>query len=167
MIRIIGAGLIGIVCAYAGFRAAEKLKRRKAFFTEFILSLGIVETEIVFGQKSLIRIFKELKEREYVGDFYGEVCESLMQKGIKAAWREGVKNGIENVSLKDDEESILLSLGSELGMSDIEGQKRAINRTVVLLKNVENKAAEEYMRLAKAYKWCGVLAGVFVMIAAV
>ena len=49
MLRIIGSVMVLTACAWAGFSAADRLRRRRDFLTSFITSLTVMQTEIVFG----------------------------------------------------------------------------------------------------------------------
>ena len=49
-------------------------------------------------------------------------------------------------------------------MTDIWGQQKAIKRTAELAAQCAETAAEQYARLARPYRGCGILAGIFIMI---
>ena len=66
--------------------------------------------------------------------------------------------------LSSHEKDTLLQLGNQLGMSDVSGQRTAISRTVHQLDEYVAFADREYIRLAKPYRSCGILLGVFVLI---
>ena len=161
MLRLAGAVLIGVVCAMYGFFSADKLKKRYSFFREFITSLSVLETEITFGKYELRRIFKRMEDRPELCGLYSICAENIRESGIKRAWENAAETAAEKAGLRTEDISAVQSLGAELGMSDIEGQKNAIARTMELAKKCEMRAADEYDRLGRAYRVCGALAGVF------
>ena len=161
MLRFVGSLLVGAVCAMYGFLSSDKLKKRYVFFREFINSLSILETEITFGKYDLLRIFRRMEDKPELYGLYSICAENIKEYGIKRAWEAAAQEAAAEAGLKSEDISAVQSLGTELGMSDIKGQKNAIARTMELAKKSEVKAGEEYSRLGRAYRLCGTLAGVF------
>lgn len=164
MNRFFGACMIGVVCAWVGFKAADRLSRRKEFLRAFITTLTVIETEIEFGKYELKYIFKKFQDNRKLFGFYERCVDGISEKGIKKAWQAALNDTKDKAPLKSHDVEAILSLGNELGMSDIGGQKKSIKRCIKLLSESEKEANEEYIRLAKVYRGCGVLAGVFVII---
>ena len=158
MLKLTGAMLIGAACAMYGFSAADRLRRRRDFLNAFLTSLSVLETEIVFGRYPLGVIFGRIKSKELCGLFTDCDIESL---GIRAAWDESARAAADAAGLKENELSAILTLGSELGMTDTEGQKKSIARTRELAAAYAADAADEYKRLGRAYRGCGIAAGIF------
>ncbi len=161
--RFFGSLLIAVVCAYYGFAAADRLKKRKDFLTSFLNSLSFLETEICFGNYDLKSVFKRLDDKKLCG-IYADCAERITDLGIRRAWKESVGKTSGAVYLKTGDADALLSLTAELGMSDAEGQKKMIARTSQLISQCSDDAYEEYARLGRVYRSCGVLTGVFVVI---
>ena len=158
MLKLAGAVLIGAACAMYGFSAAERLKRRRDFLSAFLTSLSVLETEMVFGRYPLGVIFGRIKNKELCG-LYRD-CD-IDELGIRAAWEKSARAAADAAGLKENELLAVLTLGSELGMTDIEGQKRSIARSRELTASYAADAADDYKRLGRAYRGCGITAGVF------
>ncbi len=159
--------MIGAVCTYAGFVKADRLKRRRDFLTAFTASLASLETEIVFGMTELKSIFRRMEERSdsrSLCGIYGGCAEIMDGTGIRAAWERAAEAAGERASLTAEELSAVRLLGGELGMSDADGQKNALRRCEKMLAAYSKNAGEEYGRLARVYRYCGVLAGMFIVI---
>lgn len=165
MIRLIGALMIGTVSTYCGFAAAERLKQRRELIKGFISSLKAMETEILFGRGSLGEIFRRLDGRFIKQKFYGVCADYIERMGIKKAWETSLSETAQG--LKAEEYDILNALGGELGMSDTDGQKRAIDHVCTLLERVYDEADKEYVRLAGVYRKCGILCGAFIILAVI
>lgn len=165
MIRFFGAAMVGVVLAYFGFSSASRLKERRDYISEFITSLSVLETEMEFGRYSLKELFELLDKRFGRLVIYGKSAECIDESGIKKAWCKACDEIALYVGA--EERSIIKGLGDELGMSDVRGQKRALSRTSALLSELQKSAAEDYERLSRVYRWCGVLAGVFVVLAVI
>lgn len=167
MLRLTGALLIGAVCAWYGFLSADRLKRRRTFLNEFIASLNALETEIAFGRYELGVIFGRLDEARGLFGLYGRCAALLETEGIRSAWHNAVREAAGAGCLKKEDIQAIESLGSELGMSDVNGQKKVIERVCGLLEPQLKNAEEDYKRLGRVYRSCGILAGIFVVISVI
>ncbi len=167
MLKFIGAALIGSVCAYYGFISADRLRKRRNFLSDFKSSLSVIETEITMGRYELGVIFKRIDSDQRLYGLYG-LCASLIEeKGIRKAWRLAVEKSAGQGCLKKEDISVISSLGNELGMSDVDGQKKALKRAAELVRPLSENAAEECARLSRVYRSCGVLAGIFIILAVI
>lgn len=164
MLRIIGSVMVLTACAWAGFSAADRLRRRRDFLTSFITSLTVMQTEIVFGRRALAEIFRGLDREGRLYGFYGSCAGAVAEKGIRRAWNEAVDRAAARAALTAGDIDVLRSVGAELGMSDIDGQTRTIKRASELLSANAAEAGESYARLAKMYRGCGALSGIFAVL---
>ncbi len=163
MIRLIGSMMIGSVCAWLGFVMADRLKKRRDFLSAFITSLTVLETEIEFGRRALEKAFAELDKEELFG-FYRLCRDEMREIGIKKAWERAAEKTAEKAYLNQGDIRAISSLGAELGMTDVGGQKKNIARAREILAGCFDEAESDHKRLAKVYKSCGVLAGIFIVI---
>lgn len=163
MLKLFGSLMIGAVCAWYGFVLSDKLKKRMDFLDAFITSLTALETEISFGKYELRTIFKKLDNERLFG-FYKRCAEHIRETGIHDAWERAAADTAGAAYLRENDINAISVLGSELGKTDIEGQRKNISRVRELLNICAENAREEYGRLSKVYRSCGVLAGVFVVI---
>ncbi|MGM9936954.1 MAG: hypothetical protein ACI38A_06385 [Candidatus Ornithomonoglobus sp.] len=86
---------------------------------------------------------------------------------MRSAWGLAAKEAAGQGCLKKEDISVISSLGSELGMSDVDGQKKALKRVSELIRPLAENAGDEYTRLARVYRSCGVLAGIFIILAVI
>lgn len=164
MFKMTGALLIASVAVWFGFAAADRLKRRRDFLTAFGTSLTVLETEIEFGRYELKRIFEKLDGGGRLFGFYGICASEIEEKGIKKAWSAAVERSADAACLNAEDKDAILALGQELGMSDVSGQRKTIERCAALLAQGAENAESEYARLAKVYRSCGILAGAFAVL---
>lgn len=156
--------MIASAPVWLGFAAADRLRRRRDFLVAFGTTLVVLETEIEFGRYELKRIFSRMCDNKNVYGFYDICSEKIEEKGIKKAWNDAVETVADTAYLTDMDKDALLALGKELGMSDVSGQKKAIERCAALLSQGAENASGEYYRLARVYRSCGVLAGAFIVL---
>lgn len=164
MIRLFGGFLIFIVSTYCGFSAASRLRRRSEFLKAISDALTYVISEIEFSHTELREIFSRADISGALADFFKSCRDELATSGIREAWEKTVHIKADELSLKECDKDALLQLGVQLGKSDIDGQKKAIGRTVAMLDGYKKSAEEEYVRLSKPYRSCGILLGVFVLL---
>lgn len=164
MIRLFGGILIFIVSAYCGFYFSGRLKNRRDFLRAMSDALAFTATEMEFSHHALEGIFRRADVSPALCGFFAMCADSIERNGVRSAWHNSVIECCEKASLKTEDRETLLQLGSQIGMSDIEGQKKAIKRTITHLDEYAKSADEEYTRLSKPYKSCGILLGVFVLI---
>lgn len=162
-VRLFGGGLIACATAWRGMCEAQRLQHRVEFLKAISAGLETVKTEMEFGRYELGYIFRKLNMKND-RDFFKNCQKGIEEKGIKTAWFNAVAEIKDQGFLKDNDSDIILQLGNRLGMSDIEGQKNSIDMTVSELKKNITVAEEEYIRLSKVYRGCGVLLGIFIMI---
>lgn len=163
MIRLFGAALVAVSCIFCGCGAAERLRKRKEFLKAFFNSLAVLETEICFGRHDLKSIFSRLDERNLCG-FYLACAEDISEMGITSAWRKNVETVYGEGFLKSNDKTAVLSLVPGLGKSDTVGQKKIISAAAGLTERCLCEAEEEYVRLGRVYRGCGILSGAFVIL---
>ncbi len=164
MVRLMGALMVCAVCIWAGFSAADRLRRRRDFLRDFVTSLSVLETEIAFGKYDLEEIFGRMNADEHLYGMYKTCSEQLGEYGIKRAWNNAVSAVADAASLTDSDIDAVCALGAELGMSDINGQIRAIERTAELSSGNAGEAEERCTRLTRVYRGCGMLSGAFAVL---
>ena len=164
MIRHFGGVLIFIVSTYYGFYFSNRLKKRRDFLRAISGALSFIATEMEFTHRTLESIFRRVETRPALCDFFSHCIRQMEEDGIRKAWQESVFICADEAGLKSEDKESLIQLGSQIGMSDIEGQKTSIRRTIAHMDEYAKSADEEYVRLSKPYRSCGILLGVFFLI---
>ena len=165
MFRLFGALMVCAVCIMYGFSAADRLRKSRDFLNAFISSLTVLETEISFGKNTLDRIFERFKDERRLCGIYKSCKEDMPRLGIKRAWEAAADKTSREAGLSREAGAAVKSLGTELGMSDVSGQKKAIARVRELTAACAAAAEDEYARMGRTYRMCGVLTGIACVIA--
>lgn len=147
------------VSVYFGFYLSNRLKLRCGFLKEMVSAIMFTLSEIEFTHAELSDIFKRIGTRKYAGDFFVRCAANIRANGIRRTWEEAVDNAADRVYLTAEDIEVMKELGMYLGMSDIDGQKNAIGIAAARLGENIKGADEEYARMSKTYKSCGVLLG--------
>lgn len=156
MLRIIGAAMIIFAGSMIGFLKSDRLKKREECIDRIISGLNLLETDISYGKTDLYGALFAIGEAHNIGMFK-TMAKNLSKDGIKGATRLALEK--EEFLLQRDKAPIF-TLGDNLGQTDSKTQSGAIKRAVLSLSEGKKNAQEEYARLGKLYRSCGVLGGI-------
>ena len=163
MLRFIGSLALGAVCVMYGSERAAQLMRHRDFLRRFCGALSVIETEISFGRRALGDIFSELDSPELYG-LFTDCADALEKSGIRNAWHSAASSAAKMAGLAADEQAELISLGTELGRSDVEGQKNILRRAAAYASARLEAAEDEYRRMGRVYRSCGLLVGALLIL---
>lgn len=135
--------------------------------TEILLFISAVKNEIEFNRKPIISIFHE---RDRGGSFkplsFISRCVGLTAEGedLPAAWEKAIRSDKAAALLPPRDIQLLLSFGSQLGTTDVNGQ---INLCVLYEKLFEEelkKAQDHEEHYGKIYRQSGIFIGAAIII---
>ncbi len=167
MLRLFGGVLIFTVSAYYGFHLSDRLKKRRDFLRAMSGALAFVLAEIEFGRYDIAHIFRRADIMPALCGFFGRCIGEIKEKGLQYGWERAVRESADIAYIKNCDCEALLTLGAQIGMTDVSGQKNALLRAIAHIDKYTQEAEEEYQRLAKPYRSCGVLLGAFLLIIAI
>lgn len=147
----------------------DRLKRRRGFFRNAVSVLEYLEkemmqrrvamTESLYEASHIVddpwkRILCELSEcvRKYTGNTFTEL------------WEEIIKQNLSKEFLRDAEWQVLLRIPAALSGTDTEIQQTLIKSCLEHMKELEQKAAEEYETRGMLYRRLSVLAAAFLVL---
>lgn len=156
MFRIIGAVMIIFAGSMIGFLKSDSLKKRAECLDRIISGLNLLETDISYGKTELSGSLSAIGESHKI-EIFKTVAKNLSKDGIKSAITQALEG--EEFLLEGDKVHIL-ALGEILGLTDSTTQSGAIKRAVLSLSEGKKNAQEEYAKLGRLYRSCGVLGGI-------
>lgn len=162
--KLVGATVIFIVCAYAGFSLSDRLKKRCVYLRNVCTALNLLETEIAFGGSRLKQAFIRLDSAADTRGLFKTAAEKTEELGIKRAWQESVEEKQEELRLTEKDTEVLKSLGGRLGMTDTENQIKNISYAKKQLEAQISQAEGEYERTGRLYRSGGILVGLFLIL---
>lgn len=151
-----------IVCTMTGSYFTSRDRLRVRTIEELLLMIQIISTEIKFSRAPLDSIIIRLNRRNNFLhlDFIEECVSFLKDKSFPEAWKLSVRKS----SLHNSDKQLLLSLGDNLGTSDVEGQLSNCELHRELLENNLKNAREKCVRFGKLYTSLGVLGGFLIAV---
>lgn len=169
MLNILGAVLILITGAMFGFYQAAQYANRPKQIRQLIQALQRLETEINYGLTPLPEALEHISKiiSAPISNMFLQASRKLSTNDGNTttdSWREVIKEGWNDTSMKAAEMDIILQLGNTLGISDRNDQIKHIHLTANQLQGEEEIAKEEQKRYEKMWKSLGILVGALVVI---
>ena len=166
MIRLAGAALAALGCAWLGLTAAAELGRRVRRLEELSAGLELLERELWERGNPLPEVFCSLSSRTQGAARAlflqgAECCRRLEKVPFSQAWRQSVE-GLEGVT--PEGRAALAPLGEVLGRYEAGGQREAIQQARAALERARGRAAEERRRMGRVYQALGLSGGGFLVI---
>ena len=144
-------------------RYLNRVKELKAL-SNFI---NIIQNKIKFTRKPLKEIFLDLSKLEddtNIKSIFFSLSKKIDNKKLSDVWNDVIEEEKKNLSLKEEDISLLKTLGNTLGKSDVDGQMSGIDLFTELLKVQAQKAEKEKEKNAKMYKSLGAIIGLVIVI---
>lgn len=169
MIKVLGALLILLSGTAVGFIQATKYIDRPKELRTLIHALQRLETEIDYGQTPLPEAFTLMSGSidEPINKLFLTMTNLLQgeeELSLQEAWSRAIEENWSSTSLKSREKEVLLRIGSVLGMSDSENQRKHIELAKIQLKAEEASAREEQDKFVKMWRSLGALGAVLIVI---
>jgi stage III sporulation protein AB len=169
MLKLIGAALIILAGTLSGMHLGNYLAYRPLQIRQLRTGLTLLETEIIYSSRPLSEALTSIARRlagEGARLFAraAELLEAEPEWPASECWRRAVQQIWPSTALKDPEKDILLQLGSILGQSDREDQRKHINLALANLEHEEASARDNQKRYEKMCRSLGVLSGILLVI---
>lgn len=167
--KLLGAVLLFFVCTMMGFWKARQYVKRSEELRQLRGSLSALETEITYGATPLHLACQQIGEREpgAVGRFFTHFAKQLSQSEGRATfecWQQALFDMKSELSLREQDRTILIRLGNKLGLSDKRDQLHHLRLAQTTLEAEEAHAIRERDKYEKMYRNLGVLAGALLVI---
>jgi stage III sporulation protein AB len=168
LIKIIGAAIILGSTSIIGFSLSRDCSKRPRILRELQAALQMLENEISYMSNLLSDAFMRIytSSGTEASILFKEAAKKLDSMGTTAdeAWKSAVNDLYSRLALKKEDKAILISFGSMLGNSDLDGQISNIRLTTSQLKLQELKAEEIKKKNERMYRSLGVLGGLALII---
>ena len=169
MIKLIGALLIVISGTLIGFHQASRYAQRPKQLRQLAHALQRLETEIGYGHTPLPEALKRTADNtpEPVSSILRSAAEGLAtaeEPSFRESWEAAIQASWKETAMRGSEQSVLIRLGSTLGISDKEDQMKHLRLALQQLKSEEDGARDDQAKYEKMWKSLGLLSGVLIVI---
>ncbi|HZK44502.1 MAG TPA: stage III sporulation protein AB [Syntrophomonadaceae bacterium] len=166
--------LIGIALVIGGFGlwgllGAKRIEKRVKQLKNLRLAIGFLEKEITYNYTPLTHAM----ERTYnfspkpINIIFNECASLLRDKdGITGdeAWSKAIRKSAHHLDLKPEDLDLILTASNQLGMSDVNEQRKFFVFIQQELKIQEDKAVEDVTSNQKLWSYGGFILGLIVVI---
>lgn len=169
ILKTLGITLIIAGCGSWGLIGANRFDRRVAQIKDLRLSLGFLEKEITYMHTPLPRALDRTARfcPTRVACLFEESFRLLQAKaGTTAgeAWTRALKVLEQKTALKPVDIDILATAALQLGMSDVDEQKKFFNLIQEELRIQEEKALQEAEKGQKLWRYGGFIIGAIIVL---
>jgi len=169
MIKLLGMALILFAGTMIGFQQAAKYAERPRQLRGLAHALQRLETEIGYGHTPLPEALLRTADAaaEPLSSLFRETALSLEQGdglSFNDSWSQTIQRNWRATSMRSNEQSVLLRLGSTLGISDKEDQMKHLKLALLQLQAEEEAARDDQGRYEKMWRSLGILISLLVVI---
>lgn len=159
--------LIVLSFALAGRYFASLEKKREETLRSLLLMVSVTETQFRYARLPVADLLKILCENKALAQLgFLRDCREMLCFGysFSSAWRKSIEQNAEMKKLLPEVYESLVSLGGEIGATDLEGQLSRCEYHKRYFENVLAEREEKSKRSAKLFPPLGLLLGVFAAI---
>ncbi len=166
MVRLIGAGILGLCCLGAGFSFARRRIQRVRQLEACLQMVNTVTIEMQYHAIPILRLVQSLSETPSLAPLrFLPLCrEKMAEEPFPRAFAQALR---EAPGALEHEDLRAVSLMGELGSTDLEGQQHTLETMRERLTELLEQARERQGREAKLCRTLGALAGAGVFLLAV
>ncbi|MEI3606787.1 stage III sporulation protein SpoIIIAB [Pseudogracilibacillus sp. SE30717A] len=164
----IGALILICTTTWIGFDMSNRLGDRTKQIRQFILSLQMIEAEVVYSQLTLQDIFHTVSNKTAypINEFYRQMTHKLSDvvTDFLDVWDEALNRLMKVSALKKNEQEIIKQFGRSLGQHSSLQQQKHIALAIHHLERELDEALEQRDKYEKMMRSLGVLIGIFIVL---
>lgn len=169
LIKIILSLMIISCTSILGIIYSNSYIERSKFLANMLLTLQMLETEIVYSATPLPELFKKVakKSKKDIASILLLTAEILDKKEghlFHDVWKEAVETKTDKSYLTKEDKNLLVSLGSNLGISDSKDQVKYIRLAMEEIKRNYELSLIDQNKNVRLYRNFGILIGITIVI---
>lgn len=162
MAKVLAALFIACAFAWGGRFAASLDSKRTELIRSILLMINIIETRLRFCAVPVAELLRLLEESECSHLPFISKCRLAVENGepFGAAWKACISECRSFCRLIPEESAKLIAMGSDIGVTDIEGQLSCCNYYREIFFAYLSEREEKSRRSARLFPPLGMLLGV-------
>lgn len=162
MIKILAAVFIASAFALGGRFLAQTDAKRVSVIREIILMINVMETRLRYSEMPVIRLLNMLEENGFSQLGFLSECRRMLSCGepFSSAWRKSIEQSRAFCILLPDESRKLIAMGTDIGVTDIEGQLSCCGYYKAVFEKSLTEREEKSNRSARMLPPLGMLLGI-------
>ncbi|ACL69375.1 stage III sporulation protein AB [Halothermothrix orenii] len=170
LVKLIGSLLILISGSSLGWLIGFHYLKRIKELKELQVAINIFDTEISYGRTLLPEALEVVSESTHgsISNIYMQLATGLKKdrdKRFRDIFKEILSRYEEEVSLTPADIKILIEWSQQIGVTSLEGQRKANKMAIKRLEQVEKRAQDLADKRVKLSRYAGVLLSLLVIIA--
>lgn len=162
MIRAFAAVFIASAFALGGRFLAQTDAKRVSIVREILLMINVMETRLHYSEMPVIRLLSLLEENGFSQLGFLSECRKMLSEGeaFGSAWRKSIGQSRTFCLLLPEESRKLMAMGTDIGVTDIEGQLSCCRYYKVVFEKSLTDREEKSARSSRMFPPLGMLLGV-------
>ena len=162
MVRLAAAILVGTALALGGRLIALRDSNKVEAIKDILRMINIMETRLRFSSVPIKELLAEIENGGCETLTFISVCRNAVENGdpFGEAWRESILGCRRFCRMLPDESAKLVSMGSDIGVTDIEGQLSCCNYYREIFAASLSETDEKRKRSAVMFPPLGILLGI-------
>lgn len=162
LIRIFAAVFIASAFVLGGRLLAQKDAKRVSVIREILLMINVMETRLRYSEMPVNRLLALLEENGFSQLGFLSECRKRLSDGeaFGMAWGKSIEQSRAFCVLLPEEARRLTAMGTDIGVTDIEGQLSCCRYYKVLFEKSLTEREEQSERSSRMFPPLGMLLGV-------
>lgn len=166
--KIIGAFCIVFATSFLGFDMSNTLTNRTRQLQQLIVSLQMMEAEMLYSKRTLQQIFHVLRSKlDFpITQFYDNLTNRLNGRvtSFYSVWSQELESLRTISSLTATDVEIMQQFGRTIGQHSANEQRKQIQLTIYHLQLELDQSRDKQQRYATMLKTIGILSGLLIVI---
>ena len=153
--------------AFSGHCIASFQRKRAEILGEIVNMISFMQTRLRYECLPLAALLKSLEDNRKTGNLsFVSACREKTEKGesFSSAWRESIENEKELCGLLRNVIPCLISLGEDLGTTDLEGQLSCCGYYERIFSGELKEREEQNRKYLRLYPALGAMLGIWAAI---
>lgn len=159
MLKVIGGILIVVSCTAGGFFFASALRLRQEFLKDFLSFLHALKIRLRYSSSDILTLIPQCSESRLLRPMALKMQQVTENTAFFILWKEWIASIPKNMGLLPSDTKALTEFGSELGMTDVDGQLSHIDLYISVFEKNLASARENLNQKSKLYKSLGFFLG--------
>ncbi len=162
LIKLIAAVFIASAFVLGGRFLAQTDAKRVSVVREILLMINVMETRLRYSEMPVIRLLGLLEENGFSQLVFLSECRRMLSDGeaFGSAWRKSIEQSRAFCMLLPEESRKLIAMGTDIGVTDIEGQLSCCGYYRTVFEKSLTEREEKSRRSSRMFPPLGMLLGV-------
>ena len=162
LVKLVAAVFIASAFALGGRFLAQTDAKRVSAVREILLMINVMETRLRYSEIPVIRLLALLEENGFSRLVFLTECRRMLSDGeaFSSAWKKSIGQNRSFCLLLPEESRKLIAMGTDIGVTDIEGQLSCCEYYRTVFEKALTEREEKSRRSSRMFPPLGMLLGI-------